>query len=197
VGRAVEPRREESRRRPQDRVRPAELAVLPFQLRDPGRVDARTPGRWPVSISACMTQLRSVSGLIPSCSPIRLHAPGRDAGSFRASIVNRIDRSRSSSGYFRGATIAHPSKLDDLHQTRCLTDIDHEAGLGQLLLQSGFLLLQLADPGVPGVVARPSPGHRQPGEGAAVAGSTPVHIVGGVQAFPAWTAPFSPSGAAS
>src|SRR5664280_2694986 len=39
------------------------------------------PGRAPASTSAWVTQPRSVSGLIPSCSPIRRHALGRDAGS--------------------------------------------------------------------------------------------------------------------
>jgi len=56
---------------------------------------------------------------MPSCSPIRLHAPERLAGSFRASNANRIARSRNSCGYFRGATIrCSPSRLDALHQTR-------------------------------------------------------------------------------
>jgi hypothetical protein len=44
-------------------------------------------------------------GVSPSCSPIRLHAPGRVLGFFRASTVRRIARSRSSSGYFRGAAM--------------------------------------------------------------------------------------------
>lgn len=34
-----------------------------------------TPGRWPPSTSTYWTQLRSVSGLIPSCSPTRRNAP--------------------------------------------------------------------------------------------------------------------------
>jgi len=52
--------------------------------------------------------------LIPSCSPIRVHAPGREA--------SRIARSRSSSGYFLGAAMLLPPWLDALHQTRYLTD---------------------------------------------------------------------------
>jgi len=36
----------------------------------------------------------------------------------RASNVNLIARSRSSSGYFRGAAIADPPWLDGVHQTR-------------------------------------------------------------------------------
>jgi len=76
------------------------------------------PGRAPASTSACITQPRSVSALIPSCSPIRTHALGRLAGSLRASNVNLIARSRSSSGYFRGAAIADPPWLDGVHQTR-------------------------------------------------------------------------------
>src|SRR5664279_4152314 len=39
------------------------------------------PGRAPASTSAWVTQPRSVAGLIPSCSPLRRHALGRDAGS--------------------------------------------------------------------------------------------------------------------
>ncbi len=52
-----------------------------------------------------MTQPRSVSGLIPSCCPIRGHAPTRVSGSCFASSTIRTARSRSSSGYFLGATI--------------------------------------------------------------------------------------------
>lgn len=63
------------------------------------------PGRWPSSISASATQLRSVSGLIPSCSPIRGKAPDRVAGSRRASTTIRIARSRNSSGYFLDAAM--------------------------------------------------------------------------------------------
>jgi hypothetical protein len=37
-------RREESRCRAQDRIRPAQLAVLPLQLRDPRRITARRSG---------------------------------------------------------------------------------------------------------------------------------------------------------
>src|SRR5262245_26925559 len=40
---AVELRREESRRRPQDRVRPAQLTHLALQLADPGTVKRRRP----------------------------------------------------------------------------------------------------------------------------------------------------------
>jgi DNA-binding CsgD family transcriptional regulator len=76
------------------------------------------PGRSPASTSACVTQPRSVSALIPNCSPIRTHALGRLAGSLRASNVNLIARSRSSSGYFRGAAILDPPWLDGPHQTR-------------------------------------------------------------------------------
>src|SRR5918995_2328277 len=45
---AVELRREESRRRFQDRVRPAQLAHLPLQLRDPGLLRRVHPGRLPL-----------------------------------------------------------------------------------------------------------------------------------------------------
>lgn len=63
------------------------------------------PGRSPVSISVWVTQPRKVSGLMPSCCPIRLHAPVRVIGSYFASSTIRTARSRSSSGYFLGATI--------------------------------------------------------------------------------------------
>src|SRR5680860_806668 len=57
------------------------------------------------STSAWLARPRNVSGLIPSCSPILRTAAGRVTGSFLASITSRTARSRSSSGYFRGATI--------------------------------------------------------------------------------------------
>src|SRR4051794_14827366 len=73
----------------------------------------------PPSISAWVTQLRSVSGLIPSCLPIRANAPGRVAGSCRASTAIRVARSRSSSGYFLAAAIALILQwVESLHQTR-------------------------------------------------------------------------------
>ena len=61
---------------------------------------AVVPGRASASTSAWVTQPRSVSGLIPSCSPIRRHAPGREAGPSWRPTSSGIDRSRSSSGYF-------------------------------------------------------------------------------------------------
>src|SRR3954451_15105801 len=66
-----------------------------------------------------MTQLRSVSGLMPSCSPIRFNAPNRVAGSRRASTAIRVARSRSSSGYFLGAAMTLIlTWIESLHQTR-------------------------------------------------------------------------------
>lgn len=65
------------------------------------------------------TQLRSDPGWIPSRSPTRRNAPGLVAGSFRRSTAIRIARSRSSSGYFHGASHnSHPSLEWRLHQTR-------------------------------------------------------------------------------
>src|SRR5690606_22377964 len=77
------------------------------------------PGRVPSSISAWLTQLRRVSRLTPSWSPIRAIAPGRVAGSRRASTAIRIARSRSSGGYFLGAgmTLILP-RFESLHHTR-------------------------------------------------------------------------------
>ncbi len=66
-----------------------------------------------------MTQLRSVSGLMPNCSPIRFNAPVRVAGSRRASTAIRVARSRSSSGYFLGAAMTLIlTWIESLHQTR-------------------------------------------------------------------------------
>src|SRR4051794_16079501 len=48
------------------------------------------PGRTPPSISAWVTQLRSVSGLMPNCLAIRESAPARVAGSCRASTAIRV-----------------------------------------------------------------------------------------------------------
>src|SRR4051812_40105737 len=76
-----------------------------------------TPGRWPSSTSACWTQLRNVSELIPSWSPTRLSAPDLVSGSRRSSTAILIARSRSSSGYFLGAamTLILPW-IESLHQ---------------------------------------------------------------------------------
>jgi hypothetical protein len=63
------------------------------------------PGRRPPSISACRTQLRRVSGCIPSCSATRAIAPCFVSGSARGSTAIRVARSRSSSGYFLGAAM--------------------------------------------------------------------------------------------
>src|SRR5262245_7932413 len=100
------------------------------------------PGACPASISAWLTQPRSVSGLIPSCSPARRRAPGLVAGSFHASIASRIARSRSSSGYFRSAGISRPPpRLDGVHQTRSLTHLTRSeataGGGGQCVVQIG------------------------------------------------------------
>src|SRR5919107_1423653 len=66
-----------------------------------------------------MTQLRSVSGLMPNCSPIRFNAPDRVAGSRRASTASLVARSRSSSGYFLGAAMTLIlTWIESLHQTR-------------------------------------------------------------------------------
>src|SRR3954469_24050260 len=66
-----------------------------------------------------MTQLRSVSALMPNCAPIRFNAPVRVAGSRRASTASRVARSRSSSGYFLGAAMTLIlTWIESLHQTR-------------------------------------------------------------------------------
>src|SRR5690606_19731766 len=80
------------------------------------------PGRSPASTSAWVTQLRRVSGLIPSWSATRRSAPVLVAGSRLRSTAIRIARSRSSSGYFLGAamTLILPWN-ESLHQTRGAT----------------------------------------------------------------------------
>src|SRR3954447_21688771 len=77
------------------------------------------PGRTPSSISAWVTQLRSVSGLMPNCLPTRANAPGWVAWSRRASTAIRVARSRSSSGYFLGAAMTLIlTWIESLHRTR-------------------------------------------------------------------------------
>ena len=77
------------------------------------------PGRRPSSISACRTQLRSVSGCIPNCSATRWIAPALVAGSCRSSTAIRVARSRSSSRILpRCRHDSHPSWIESLHQTR-------------------------------------------------------------------------------
>ena len=63
------------------------------------------PARVPPSTSACRTQLRNVSGCIPSWLATRTIAPDLVAGSCLSSTAIRVARSRSSSPYFFGAAI--------------------------------------------------------------------------------------------
>src|SRR5262252_617317 len=60
-----------------------------------------TPGRLPSSISACLTQLRSDSGPIPSCRATRVTTPKRSPLSAMAPRTIRTALSRSSGGYRR------------------------------------------------------------------------------------------------
>src|SRR3954453_19163570 len=65
---------------------------------------------------------------MPSWPATRASAPGRVAGSRRASTAIRVARSRSSSGYFLGAAMTLILPLDEsLHQTRRGT-VDAAAG---------------------------------------------------------------------
>src|SRR6266487_4485116 len=66
------------------------------------------PGRCPASTCACFTQPRSVSVLIPSCSPTRRHAAVTLPASSAMSTTRRTARSRISSGYFLGAGMTPP-----------------------------------------------------------------------------------------
>ena len=109
-----------------DRVRSAQLSHLPFELGQAGGVIGR--GAWsvaPVDLGPD-DPVRSVSGLMPSCAPIRFNAPVRVAGSRRASTAIRVARSRSSSGYFLGAAMTLIlTWIESLHQTRGGTvDVD-------------------------------------------------------------------------
>src|SRR5665648_40191 len=101
--------------------------------------DAVVPARSPASTSAWLTHPRNVSGLIPSCSPTRCNAPGRLTGSRRASTAIRTARSRSSSGYFLGATMTLIlSGIESLHQTRHETRPAREVVAGaQRALRTG------------------------------------------------------------
>src|SRR5438270_257763 len=57
-----------------------------------------TPGRLPVSMAACLTQLRSDSGPMPSWRATRVTAPTRSPLSATTSCTIRTARSRSSAG---------------------------------------------------------------------------------------------------
>src|SRR3954463_12914923 len=81
-----------------------------------------TPGTRPSSMSACLHQPRNVSGRIPNCGPIRLHAALTDSpGSCaRASRTIRLARCLISSLNFLGAgTISTFPWDQSLHHTRC------------------------------------------------------------------------------
>jgi hypothetical protein len=71
----VERRREGGRRGLQDRIRPAHLAHVAFQLDQASPSLLVSAGRSPSSTSAGLTQIRRVSVMIPSCSPTRQQAP--------------------------------------------------------------------------------------------------------------------------
>lgn len=87
---------------------PMQLTVLPLQLASHGASLVLIPARVPAATSAWATHPRRVSELIPTCPPIRAHAPSREAGRFRASRGSRIARSRGSFGYFRGGAMRRP-----------------------------------------------------------------------------------------
>jgi hypothetical protein len=63
------------------------------------------------SISVWATQPRSVSRLIPNCSPIRPHVPGRDAGSLRASNVTGSSVPAASPGFSSVQPLIPPSLM--------------------------------------------------------------------------------------
>src|ERR671911_668924 len=103
---AVELRREESRRRFQDRVRPAQLAHLPLQLRDPGLLRRVHPGRLPLLDPGLLDPVPQRVGVDP-----QLLTDTPAGGVDRQPLTVLVDqaaqeanrRARTSSGYFRGA----------------------------------------------------------------------------------------------
>src|SRR4051794_26875375 len=108
------------------------------------------PGRTPSSISAWVTQFRSVSGLMPNCLPTRANAPGLVAGSRRASTAIRVARSHSSSGYFLGAAMTLIlTWIESLHQTRRGTVRGSWREGSRGTLTNPFLALRLRPAGRP------------------------------------------------
>jgi hypothetical protein len=96
---AVEFRREESRRRLEDLIRPAQLGVLRFSRLISADSSLVTPGRWPASTSAWRTHLRSVSAVpMPSFSATAQIAGQSDGYSGRTWATIRTARSRSCRG---------------------------------------------------------------------------------------------------
>jgi hypothetical protein len=75
----VELPRKESRRRLEDLIRPAQLAVLPLEFLDALGSEVVTPGRLPSSTSACLPQPRSVSAVIPNLPAIDVIAAHCDS----------------------------------------------------------------------------------------------------------------------
>jgi hypothetical protein len=95
----VELRREESRRRLEDLIRPAQLGVLRFSRLISADSSLVTPGRWPASTSAWRTRLRSVSAVrMPSFSATAQVAGQSDGYFGRTWAAIRTARSRSSRG---------------------------------------------------------------------------------------------------
>ena len=108
---AVELRREESRGRLQDRVRPPQLTVLLLQLLEPPRLVTRDPRTGPRIDLDLLDPAPQLVAVMPSCCPTLLHAPVTEtstSGSASRSWTRRIARPLISSGYFFGAGMAPP-----------------------------------------------------------------------------------------
>ena len=86
-------------------VGPTQFTVLPLQLHQPLRVTGRGARPGAAVDLGCRTQLRNVSGCIPSWPATREIAPGLVAGSCLNSTAIRVARSRNSSLYFLGAAM--------------------------------------------------------------------------------------------
>jgi hypothetical protein len=98
----VELRREDSRRRLEDLIRPAQLGVLRFSRLISADSSLVTPGRWPASTSAWRIHLRSVFAVpMPSFAATAQIAGQSDGYSGRTWATIRTARSRSSRGIVR------------------------------------------------------------------------------------------------
>jgi len=123
--------REISTRRLQDLIRPPQLTHLALQLRDLLPVLRRRARPVPGIDSAWLTQLRSVSGLMPSCRPTCATAPRPPPDSARNSRTIFTARSRSSAGNaFLDTMSPNLPRGHGLHESRGGPDLPLHASHG-------------------------------------------------------------------
>ena len=121
---AVELRRGEKRRRPQDLVGSAELFDLTLKISDSTGFLAGHAGPVPLIDLGLDHPVPQRLRVDPQLSPDPPQCPDRVAGSRRASTANLTARSRSSSGYFLGAPMTHILTWNQsLHRTRHETQL--------------------------------------------------------------------------